>query len=345
MNVLFPLIMRLARLQSEPIDRLALASALSDDSTGGSAFEGVPALDLIENLAGAMHLPKPRWISVDSLDAVDCPCLVYKPDQGWGLLRGRTSRSDWVIETCEAGTGRFLEMPVSDLAGYTVVKLKLSPNVALAESRVFRLILGEIYSLKRIWMEGLLAGFLINAIALSTAFYSMQVYDRVVPTGAIQTLWVLTIGVILAIVFDALAKFARSRLFEKLIDQVDKRLAREVYSRFLAVRLDQLPRSVGSLAAQLKGYETVRGFLTSLTSHLLIDVPFVFLFLAVIIWLGGWLGLVPLTFLFISVFAGLFFRGRVDALSQKAFAANNLKTDLLIETIEEAETIKSGQKS
>ena len=97
-----------------------------------------------------------------------------------------------------------------------------------------------------------------------------------------QTLWVLTLGVLLAIFFETMAKLARSRVFEQLVDQVDQKLAREVYTRFLAIRLDQLPRSVGSLAAQLKGYETVRGFLTSVTSHLMIDVPFALLFLLVI---------------------------------------------------------------
>jgi hypothetical protein len=101
----------------------------------------------------------------------------------------------------------------------------------------------------------------------------MQVYDRVVPTGASQTLWVLTSGVLLAVLFETLAKLARSRLFEQLVDQVDQKLAREVYSRFLAIRLDQLPRSVGTLASQLRGYESVRGFLTAMTSHLMFDLP------------------------------------------------------------------------
>jgi ATP-binding cassette, subfamily C, bacterial LapB len=133
------------------------------------------------------------------------------------------------------------------LSDWTVAKLKLARPYDAAGSVVYKLIRREIFAPKRIWFEGVLAGFMINLIALATSFYSMQVYDRVVPTGASQTLWVLTSGVLLAVLFETLAKLARSRLFEQLVDQVDQKLAREVYSRFLAIRLDQLPRSVGSL--------------------------------------------------------------------------------------------------
>jgi ATP-binding cassette subfamily C protein LapB len=208
---------------------------------------------------------------------------------------------------------------------------------------VYKLIRREIFAPKRIWIEGVLAGFMINLIALAASFYSMQVYDRVVPTGASQTLWVLTTGVLLAVFFETLAKLARSRLFEQLVDQVDQKLAREVYSRFLAIRLDQLPRSVGTLASQLRGYETVRSFLTAMTSHLMIDVPFALLFLLVIFWIGGSLAIIPLVFFCLALTLGLVLRNRVDGLSKKAQAASNFKTGLLVETIEGAETIKSGQ--
>lgn len=343
MNPLFPLLMRLAQIQSEPVDRLALQAIL--DKPGGADAQPADTSprQVIGELVEALQLSKPRWIKGGSVDPADCPCLIHRPDRGWALLRGRTAQNEWLTDSYDPQANRWVETPLHALVDWQAVKLKMARPFDPSASEIYRLIRREIFSRKKIWVEGVVGGLLINSIALATSFYSMQVYDRVVPTGASQTLWVLTLGVLLAIGFETLAKLARSRVFEQLVDQVDQKLAREVYTRFLAIRLDQLPRSVGSLAAQLKGYETVRGFLTSLTSHLMIDVPFALLFLLVIVWIGGWLGLIPLAFFVVSLAIGFFYRHRVDALSKKSFNASNFKTGLLVETIEGAETIKSGQ--
>lgn len=343
MNILFPLLMRLAQIQSEPVDRLALQAAIEQIDKQEQTGESSSPRQFIEQVLQSLQLPKARFLKSSAVDPAACPCLIHRPDQGWALLRGRTAQNEWLTETYDTQTNRWVETPRHALSEWLVVKLKLARPYDAAGSEVFKLILREVFSRRRIWIEGALAGLTINLIALATSFYSMQVYDRVVPTGASQTLWVLTSGVLLAVLFETLAKLARARLFEQLVDHVDQKLAREVYSRFLAIRLDQLPRSVGSLAAQLKGYETVRGFLTAVTSHVMIDVPFALLFLLVIFWVGGWLALIPLVFFVISLSLGLFFRRRVDVLSKKANAASNFKTGLLVETVEGAETIKSGQ--
>jgi len=180
-------------------------------------------------------------------------------------------------------------------------------------------------------------------VALATSFYSMQVYDRVIPANAVQTLLVLTLGVLVTIVFELAAKRVRSRLYERLIDAVDQRLSRTIYLRFLAIRLDQLPQSVGGLAAQMRGYETVRGFFTAMTTNLLVDAPFALIFLLLIGLIGGWLALIPLLFFILCVVVGLYYRKQVDAFAGKSNAASNQKTGLLVETIEGAESIKSGQ--
>jgi ATP-binding cassette subfamily C protein LapB len=158
-----------------------------------------------------------------------------------------------------------------------------------------------------------------------------------------QTLMVLTLGVIGLALFELVVRHVRSSLYERLVDQVDQRLARTVYLRFLGVRLDQLPHSVGSLASQMRGYETVRGFFTSTTTNLLIDAPFALLFMLVIFSIGGEIALVPAGFFVLSLGLGLYYNKRVDAHAQKATAASNRKAGLLVETVEGAETIKSGQ--
>jgi ATP-binding cassette subfamily C protein LapB len=107
--------------------------------------------------------------------------------------------------------------------------------------------------------------------------------------------------------------------------------------------MDQMPTSVGGLAGQLKGYETVRAFLSAVPPQLAIDLPFLLVYGLIVVLIGGWIGLIPMAFMVVSLVVGLTYRRRVEALTRQANNASNLKTGLLVETIEGAETIKSGQ--
>jgi len=248
-----------------------------------------------------------------------------------------------VSEWWDAGSSRWREQADDTLDDHAIATLKLGKPFVASASPLYHLIRQEIFSHKKLIREVLIGGLMINIVALATSFYSMQVYDRVIPTGAAQTLMVLTLGVLVAILFEWCVKRVRSNLYERLIDQVDQRLARTVYLRFLSIRMDQLPQSVGGLAAQMRGYETVRGFFTSVTTSLLVDAPFALLFILLIAFIGGWLALIPLVFFVSSLIIGQYYRKRVDAFAGKSMAASNLKTGLLVETIDGAETIKAGQ--
>ena len=183
------------------------------------------------------------------------------------------------------------------------VKLSLAKIFRASSSPVFELILTEVFSHKKILFEAILAGVVINVVALATSFYTMLVYDRVVPTGALSTLWVLSIGVGFSIIYELITKVVRHRLNERLINIVDQRLARSTFMQFLSVRLDQMPSSVGSLAAQMRGYETVRSFLSSAVSHLFVDTPFALLYVGLISAIAGPIALVPLSvFIFCLIF-------------------------------------------
>jgi ATP-binding cassette subfamily C protein LapB len=263
---------------------------------------------------------------------------------GWLVLRGLNAQQEWVVEVLNPDKGGFKEKALHDLQGMTLAKLSLAVPFESSNSPVYQLVKRELLSHKRVLAEAALAGAVLNLIALAVSFYSMQVYDRVVPTGASQTLMVLTLGVLVAAVFEVTIKHLRSHLYAHLIDNVDQRLSRAVYMRFLSLRLDQLPRSVGTLASQLRGYESVRSFLTTLTSQLMIDAPFAVLFLVLMGVIGHpSLALIPLAFLIITVSVGLFYRQKIEALTRQSVASANLKTGLLVETVEGAETIKSGQ--
>jgi ATP-binding cassette, subfamily C, bacterial LapB len=335
-SFLLPALLRLAELQREAVDRLALQEAAAAAQAPGQA-----AQSQLATVARHLGLPGPRWLRAP--DPARVPALVHQPGRGWGVLVGRDARGQWVCQHWDAGQMRWSESAQADLGDAQIAQLRLLAPFRASLSPVLALVLAEVGAHRRLLLESGLGGLLIGVIGLAVSFYSMQIYDRVIPTGALQTLLVLSLGALLALGLDWLARHARSQLYERLIDAVDQRLARAVYLRLLSVRLDQFPRSVGSLAAQMRGYETVRGFLTQATSSLLVDLPFGLLFLLIMALLGGPIAAVPLVFLLVAGVLGWRTRTRMDALSRTGAQAANFKTGLLVETVEGAETIKSGQ--
>ena len=326
---------RLAGLQREVVDRLALQEAAA---AAAEQRDPVRALSVV---AGHLQLRGARWR--DEPDAADLPALLFDQQGRWGILRGCNAAGQWVSEWQDGAEQRWQEVATDTLTDQRIATLRLLPPYRSSSSPVLSLVLGEIARHRVLLLEALAGGVLLSLLGVLTSFYSMQVYDRVIPTGATQTLLVLTLGILVAIALEYFARRVRSRLYEQLIDGVDQRLARAVYMRFLAIRLDQLPASVGSLASQLRGYESVRAFLVGLTTHVLVDAPFALLF-ALLIWvIAGPLVVIPLCFLVVSIALGLWHMGRIRQLTQRSHAAAMMKTGLLVETVEGAEIIKSGQ--
>ena len=338
---LLPCLVRLAQLQSDNLDRLALREAVE------TAQDKTPedAKVQIRYITKQLRLPAARWKPEPQLDSAPALLCRIEPYFGieWGLLRGKNAQNQWISEWWDKHTSRWVERADDALPDHHAISLKLSQPYVASKSPVFRLILDELLSHRRIIRETVLASLIATVLALAISFFSMQVYDRVIPSSAMQTLLVLTLGVLIAIFFEWLIKHVRSHLYEELIDQVDQRLARTVYLRFLSVRLDQMPQSVGALASQMRGYETIRGFMTSMTTNLMVDAPFALFFAGVIALIAGPLALIPTFFFLVSLAIGLFYRKRLENIAKQAMAASNLKTGLLVETIEGAETIKAGQ--
>ena len=332
---------RLAHLQQESVDRLALTEAA--ESAAKQPAQDAPAQ--LKTVALHLQVAPARWFKAP--DAAKVPCLVFANDGNlagqWGVLRGQNAQGLWVSEWWNTSTNTWVEQADSDFEAYAFAAFRLAPAYVASGSPVYQLIRQEVFSYHALLRDAALGGLMINVIALATSFYSMQVYDRVIPTNASQTLLVLTLGVLAAICFELFAKRVRSNLYERLIDAVDQRLSRIIYMRFLSIRLDQLPQSVGGLAAQMRGYESVRSFFSSITTNLLVDAPFALFFLVVIGLIGGWLALIPMVFLALSLIVGLYYKQQVSAFATKSNAASNQKTGLLVESIEGAESIKSGQ--
>jgi ATP-binding cassette subfamily C protein LapB len=332
LNSLLLALQRLAQLQRQSLDRHELAASL--------ALVGTMTLNPIQtlkNLKSKLNWKTVQWLSSTLTDPSHLPCLAFNLQGECRVLRSFNSQSQWVFEGADGETTHH------SLASFTLAKINFKLPFDRSISPVWRLIKLEVLKHKGTLIDVCLSGVMLNFIALGISFYSMQIYDRVVPTGASATLWVLSLGVFGAIVFEWLAKTLRSDLNEKIIEAVDQRLGREVFLRLLNVRLDKLPSSVGSLAGQLKAYESVRTFLTSSATQLLIDAPFAIVFAFTLMAVAGWLALIPVVFLLLSAWTGLRGLREIENRSHQVALANMRKTGLLVEAIEGAETLKSGQ--
>ena len=344
MNTLYMTLMRLNALQNTASDRLALVEAVdsaykSVTTASDAELDPQKVLNTIST-----HLQAPRFKSVRQLDPAAMPVLVHDAQKGFALVRGLNARQQWVIERFDDEEKKWSEEALEGKPQGVFFRGLAAKPFEAHRSPVFRIITNELWRSKSIFTEIFIGSIVINMIALASSFFSMQVYDRVVPTGAVQTLLALTMGLMIAILFELLLKHLRSHFYKALIDSVDQRLARATYMRFLQIRLDQLPRSVGSLASQLRGYESIRSFLTAVTTQMAVDAPFAIFFLILIGILGGpWLAAIPLAFLFLSLAMGFYFKSKSDRLAEVVYQASNFKTGLLVESIEGAETIKSGQ--
>jgi ATP-binding cassette subfamily C protein LapB len=194
-----------------------------------------------------------------------------------------------------------------------------------------------------IYLEVLVASLLINLFALVSPLFIMNVYDRVVPNHAIETLWVLASGVFIIILFDLAMKMLRGYFIDIAGKRADVLLSAQTFARVMDIKLDQRPKQIGSFANNLQEFDTFREFFTSTTLTTLIDLPFVILFLLIIYSIGGPIVLVPLLAIPLVVIVGLAIQKPLQALIEDTFAFSAKKHALLIEALSALDAIKSNR--
>ena len=321
---------RLAQLQGTHLDALRLEAAVAQLSSDA------PAIAALGDVCAALGLPRPLW--VDPPDRARLPLICTTHEEGWGVVVDQDPSGLWVV----VFSGGTRKLDTASLSG-PVAHIGMRSAGSSGTSSFRKTLKKALRGYRSILVEAALASIFIGMIALATSLFSMQVYDRVIPTRSEQTLIILSLGVFLAVLLELGMKFARSHLMDAVMVGLDGRLTRDIFQRLLNVRIDQLPGSVGSLAAQIRGYEQVRAFYTAGTLFTLVDVPLGIVFLLIIAAVGSpWVASVPLVFSIIAIGIGYGMRKRIQRLASIGAEASNLKTGLLVEAVEGAETIKAG---
>lgn len=192
-----------------------------------------------------------------------------------------------------------------------------------------------------LYRDALAAAFLVNCFGLVAPLLTMVVYDRVVPNHAMETLWVLVLGAVLTLAFDFTMRMLRGYIIDLASRQVDLTLSARIMERVLGMQMEARPRSVGSFAANLRAFETVRDFIASTTATALIDLPFTLLFLLVTLWIQPWMVLPPLLGVTAAVGYGLFVQRRMRELATLTHRAGAQRNAVLVEGLIGLEAIKT----
>lgn len=265
------------------------------------------------------------------------PLAGWRADLGWFLIQGRSADGQWRAERLNGST-----ISLERLDDVECLSLPRRSENSATAPRAFRLVWQALLTHKRVFLEAVLATGLINLLTLATSIYSMQVYDRVIPNQGFQTLWVLSVGVALAVGLEFLLKQVRSHMVDRTCNAIDQQLSGWFFNRMMGIRMEARPASVGTLASQVKGFEMVRGVLASTSLFVLADVPFAIFFIVVIALIGGWVVAVPLIVLPIALVAGLIFQRAIERHTRLNLAGNNRKAGLLVEAVDGAESLKAN---
>jgi len=198
-----------------------------------------------------------------------------------------------------------------------------------------------IYKSWPIYTEVLVASLLINIFAVSSPLFVMNVYDRVVPNHALETLWVLAAGIAVVYSFDFIMKSLRGYFIDVAGKRSDIILSATIFEKVLGIKMASRPASVGAFASSLHDFESFRDFLTSATLTTLVDLPFLFIFLAVIYMLGGEIAFIPLLVLPLAICAGIIAQAPLKKAITEVSQFSSQKNALLIESLSNLESIKS----
>ena len=291
-----------------------------------------------------------RLKRLDLLDVPDsvCPAIVLLENDTACVFLGRTPSGD-----AEVIYPEFVDSPVYEpmdtlrkrSTGYVFLarpRFRFDRRVSDSDhKREGHWFWSAVRANTQVYRDVLLAAFFINVFALAIPLFTMNVYDRVVPNAAFDTLWVLAVGVFFVMVADAVLKSLRGHFLDLASRRVDVELSAKIMEHTLGMRLEHRPASVGSFAVNLRSFETLRDFITSATIATVVDLPFAILFFAVIGWIA-WPILIPLLVCITLLLGYAFYmRPKLQKLTETTYQAGALRNATLIESLAGMDTLKA----
>lgn len=186
-----------------------------------------------------------------------------------------------------------------------------------------------------------MGSFVANLLAVAVALFSLQVYVRVIPHQSQATLWVLAPGAGLALLMEAFIKIARARLMDGAGRQIELSVLQISMQRILGARSDVTGRQPSQTFSAMREFGSVREFFTASTIGTIADIPFIFVFLALVASIAGNVVWVLVLGGILMVIPGFFLQKKMMELTRETQGASAKSSRLLHETIFELDTVKT----
>jgi ATP-binding cassette subfamily C protein LapB len=298
---------------------------------------------LIENMARQLGLLVIfDAFDPDQLDPWRMPLIVDFGPRGVGVIT--TLGEDGQISVMLSGEKQLqTTLSIEELSQHAERVLLAKPESSVPDARVddyikphradwlWQTILHEWPA----YVNVMFASLISNVLGLSAMLFTMQIYDRVIPSQSVPSLWVLFGGVMIALTCVFVMRIIRTHISDVAGKSADLRISDRVFGHALRIRNDQRPKSTGSFIAQIRELEQIRELITSTTISAIADLPFLIIFLFILWLLGGWLVLVPLI-----VIPGLLAQGSLATLSKATMRESALRSAMLVETVQGMDDIK-----
>jgi len=286
---------------------------------------------------------------LNRIDIVQLPAILLLQNNEACILLGRDEQGENArVIFPESGQTAFTLSCEALESRYLGITVFLQPRVRfdsrapqVAKLRQRHWFWGTIMDQWRVYRDVLVAAFLINLFALAIPIFTMNVYDRVVPNHAIDTLWVLAGSVTLVLGLDLLLRMLRGHFIDMASSRIDVQLSAALMERVLGLKMEAKPPSVGAFAANLRSFETVRDFIASATVTTLIDIPFALLFYLVIAWIALPLVFLPILGFLAVVIYTYAIQHKMHELSETTYRAAAMRNATLVESLTAMETIKT----
>jgi ATP-binding cassette subfamily C protein LapB len=334
----------LARRADRPSSPVLLRAGLALSDTGTLPFHQIePALEQVGMRGEPVSRRRLAGWRLQQLPAI----VELSDDRAIVLLEMKSG--DALVYA--PGTAEPIWVPVSDLeAAFTghAVAVEPDPTQERAGERPWDKVRrthwfwSEVWKVRREFWPVLLAALIVNLLALAVPLFTMNVYDRVIPNKAVPTLWVLAIGVLLALGFDYLLRIARAQLVDEIGRRLDAKYSQKLFEKVMNLPMAERQGSTGAFAKRVSEYEGVRDFFASTSVVLIVDIGFMLVFLVLIAVLAGPLVFVPIVGIVTMLSVGMVLQRRMAGAAVDAQADSSLQHSVLVESISGIETLKSA---
>lgn len=326
-------------------ETLLLDIPMKEGESLPAMFDMVGKKQIIEVIAAKCGL-KIKFIrkGVAEINKDASPFILFLKDNSSVIVESIDSEN--LAAKVVTADGAVSEEPIASLAerSYDLILLAKKEMVfaeTLRNAGKNQWFFEAVWMSSRIYMDVLFASLFINVFAVVTPLFTMNVYDRIVPNDATESLWALSIGVLAVFVFDSILKYLRHHFLEISAKKTEMMLSGKLFGKVMDYRLADRPKMIGSFASNIKDFDMIRNFLSSSTLTVFADLPFMIIFFIFIAYIGGLLFLVPLTISIILLIYALTVRKPLQNLIDDSYVIASRRNGLLIESLKCLETIKS----